>query len=273
LQKSFNKGFYASAAYTYTDSRDLNSQSGSTAGGLFTGNQIVNSPNAPTLAWSSNLTPHRIIASASYQIEYSKNLATTISAIYEGRSGNNFSYVYGGSPNSDGINNNDLIYVPRNRNEILLTTTDARDTRTPEQIWQELDAYISQDRYLNSRRGEYAQRNGAVAPWVNSLNMRLLQDVFVNVGGKRNTIQLSVEAVNVLNLLSSDWGLVRIPARNNLIGFSGYETPHGATATAGRPIYTFATNPDGSALNNSYIANTAEASRWRLQFGVRYIFN
>lgn len=273
LQKTFSNGFYASAAYTYTDSRDLNSQSGSTAGGLFSGNQIVNSPNMPPLAWSSNLTPHRIVASASYRLEYFKNFATTLSAIYVGRSGNNFSYAYVGSPNSDGIGQNDLIYVPRNRNEILLTTTDARDTRTTEQIWQELDAYIEQDKYLSSRRGQYAQRNGAIAPFVHSLNMRLLQDVFVNVGGKRNTIQLSVEMENVLNFLDSNWGLVRIPSRQNLIGFSGYETPHTGTPTTGRPIYTFASAAGGRPLNNSFLASTAFTSRWQLQIGLRYIFN
>jgi len=274
LQKTFDRGFYANVAYTYTDSRDLNSQSGSTAGGLFTGNQIVGDLNNPTLAYSSNLTPHRVVASASYRKEYLGLLATTFSFTYVGRSGNTFSYAYGGSPNSDGINNNDLLYIPRNREEILLTTTDARDTRTTDQIWEQLDNYISQDEYLNSRRGQYAERNGAVAPWVNALNIRLLQDFYINVGGKRNTLQFSWEVVNFLNLLNSRWGLVRIPARTNLIGFSGYETPHTANApTTGRPIYTFATNPDNSALNNTFINNNVIDSRWQMQFGLRYIFN
>jgi hypothetical protein len=156
----------------------------------------------------------------------------------------------------------------------LLTTTDARDTRTVDQIWQQLDSYISQDEYLNSRRGQYAERNGAVAPWVNALNIRLLQDFYLNVGGKRQTLQFSWEVVNFLNLLNSDWGLVKIPARTNLISFSGYETPHTATApTTGRPIYTFATNPDNSALNNSFVNNNIIDSRWQMQFGLRYIFN
>jgi hypothetical protein len=274
LQKTFDRGFYANVAYTFTDSRDLNSQSGSTAGGLFTGNQIVGDLNNPTLSYSSNLTPHRVVASASYRKEYLNFLATTFSFTYVGRSGNTFSYAYGGSPNSDGINNNDLIYIPRNQNEILLTTTDARDTRTVDQIWQQLDSYISQDEYLNSRRGQYAERNGAVAPWVNVLNIRLLQDFYIDVAGKRNTLQFSWEVVNFLNLLNSNWGLVRIPARTNLIGFSGYETPHTATApTTGRPIYTFATNPDNSALNGSFVNNNIIDSRWQMQFGLRYIFN
>lgn len=268
LQKTFANGFYGSAAYTYTDSRDINSQSGSTAGGLFTGNQIVGDPNAPTLSYSSNLTPHRVVASASYRKEYLKNFATTLSFIYTGSNyngaglgGSNFSYTYGGSPNNDGINNNDLIYIPRNQSEILLTTTDANDTRTVDQIWQQLDTYISQDKYLDSRRGQYAARNGGVAPWYNSLNARLLQDFFIEAGGKRNTLQLSVEVVNVLNLLNSDWGLAKQPARTGLLQFAGYESANG------KPVYSFA------PLTDSFVTTRNILSRWQLQVGLRYTFN
>lgn len=273
-----------SLAYTYTDSKDINGQTGSTAGGLWTSNQIVGSPNDPNLSYANNWFPNRVVGYASYRFEYlSRKLATTVSLIYEGRNGSNFSYVYGGSPNSDGVNNNDLLYIPRNQSEILLATTNAQDTRTTQQIWDQLNAFIEQDPYLSKRRGQYAERNAALAPWVNFLNLRVLQDFAVNVGGKRNTIQLSAELNNVLNFLDSSWGLLKTPARTNLLGFATYETPHVMTApTDGtysrRPIYTFATNPDGSALTDSFInnvnvSNAVVNSRWQLQLGLRYIFN
>ena len=277
-----------SLAYTYTDSKDINGQTGSTAGGLWTGNQIVGSPNDPNLSYANNWFPHRVVGYASYRFEYAnKKAATTVSLIYEGRSGGNYSYVYGGSsgsnPNSDGVGNNDLIYVPRNQNEILLATTNAQDTRTTQQIWDQLNAFIEQDPYLSKRRGQYAERNAALLPWVNFLNMRVLQDFNVYVGGKRNTIQLSAELNNVLNFIDSKWGLLKSAARTNLLGFSTYETAHVTTApTDGtysrRPIYTFATNADGSALTDSFInnvnvSNAVVNSRWQLQLGLRYIFN
>lgn len=291
LQKTFSRGFFASAAYTYTDSRDVNSQSGSTAGGLFTGNQIVGSPSDPTLAFSSNLTPHRIIANASYRKEYLKNFATTVSFIYEARSGNNFSYTYTGDLNSDGISNNDLIYIPRTRDEIILTTTDARDTRSTTEIWEQLNAYIEQDDYLSANRGRYAARNGAVAPWVNFLNLRVLQDFHFDFkSGNRNTLQFSFEMVNLLNFLNSDWGVIKSPARAGIMGFTGFENPAATTANTqtnpllpsnsnttavanGRPIFTFPTNADGTALRDSYINSTGIGSRWQMQIGLRYIFN
>jgi outer membrane receptor for Fe3+-dicitrate len=125
-----------------------------------------------------------------------------------------------------------------------------------------LDSYISQDTYLNSRRGQYAARNGGVAPWYHSLNARLLQDFFIETGsGKRNTLQLSVEVVNVLNMLNSSWGLAKQPARASLLQFAGYES------TNGRPVYSF------SPLTDSFITTNNILSRWQLQVGLRYTFN
>lgn len=291
LQKRFDKGFYGSAAYSYTDSRDLNSQSGTTSGGLINGNSIVGNINAPTVSYSSNMTKHRIILNGSYRKEYAKYFASTLSFIYELRSGNNFSYTYAGDLNSDGISGNDLIYIPRNRDEIILTTTNALDTRSVDQIWQQLDDYINQDAYLRDHRGQYAERNGAIAPWINSLNMRFLQDFNFDLpNGKRNTLQFSVEMINVLNWLDSSLGVVQIPARTQVLGFAGYENPavntantqtnnllpnnsYSTSAATGRPIFTFATNANGSPISSSYVDNTTTASRWQLQIGLRYIFN
>jgi len=207
------------------------------------------------------------------------------------RSGNNFSYTYAGDLNSDGISGNDLIYIPRNRDEIILTTTNALDTRSVDQIWQQLDDYINQDAYLRDHRGQYAERNGAIAPWINSLNMRFLQDFNFDLpNGKRNTLQFSVEMINVLNWLDSSLGVVQIPARTQVLGFAGYENPavntantqtnnllpnnsYSTSAATGRPIFTFATNANGSPISSSYVDNTTTASRWQLQIGLRYIFN
>ncbi len=290
LQKNFSSGFYASGAYTFTDSRDVNSQNASTANSIFTGYPTVTSPNGPVLSYSANYSKHRIVASASWRKEYENNFASTLSFIYTGFSGNQFSYTYGGDMNSDGISNNDLMYIPRSKEEIILTTTSATDTRTTDEIWTQLDNYIAQDKYLSKHRGEYAARNAATAPWVHVLNFRFLQDFYIEVGGKRNTLQLSIELINALNLLNSNWGLVKNPTRAGLLNFVGYENPAATTqntetnpllpnnsttttVASGRPIFTFPVGPDGGALKESFSNSTAINSRYQLQFGIRYIFN
>ncbi len=291
LQKSFSKGYFMhSGAYTYTDARDVNAATGSQAS--TTAYAIVQSFNTPVNSYSSNLTTHHVVASGSYRKEYAQHFATTISGVYHGTSGSRFSYTYSGDVNSDG-SANDLIYIPRNQSEILLTTSSPTDTRSVSTIWQQLDNYISQDKYLSKHRGEYAARNGAVSPWINVLNVRLLQDFYIDLkNGKRNTIQFSVEAFNFLNLLNSDWGVIKIPARQALLGFAGYENPattttntnssnpllpnnsYTTTAASGRPILQFNTQADGvTPLTGSWINNTGTSSRYQLQIGVRYIFN
>ncbi|MCY7356030.1 MAG: TonB-dependent receptor, partial [Rudanella sp.] len=274
IQKRFSRGFEGSLAYTYTDSKDLYAQSASTAGTLFTGQQIVSGPNSPNLSYSNNLVPHRIVGFVQYRKEYLKYFATTVSLIYTGQNIGNFTYTYLNSPNSDGINGNDLIYIPRNQNEIVLATTNAQDTRTTQQIWDQLNTYIDQDAYLSKRRGQYAERNGAYLPWQNLFNFRLLQDLFVPMpNGRRHTIQLSVDLINAGNFLNSNWGITKATNRANLLNFTGYETPNTATAvTTGRPIYSFAEAAPGQALSSTFTNNFTLSARWQLQLGARYIF-
>ncbi len=274
LQK--NRGpVQGSIAYTYTDSKDINGQSGSTAGSLFTGNSVVSTLNLPNLGFSNNLVPNRVNGFVSYRKDLVKNfLSATLSFIYTGFTGSNFSYAYVGNINSDGYSNKDLMYIPRSQSEIILAPTNALDTRSPQELWNQLDAYISQDSYLSSRRGQYAERNGTFMPWVNRLDMRLLLDIIPFKIGKRPvTLQGSWETQNFLNLLNSEWGLVRIPIRSQILTFSGYEVPHTAAApTTGRPVFTFPLNNDGTPLSQTYINSTGLGSRWQMQAGIRLIF-
>jgi hypothetical protein len=281
LQKNFSQNFSLSLAYTYTDARELFSQSSSTASSAFLQNITVAGANSPELSYNNNLTPHRVVAFGTYKFEYLNHLATTFGLTYTGNSGSNFSYAYQNSPNNDGQNGAGLIYIPRNRDEIALTYQNANDTRTLDQIWQQLDAYISQDRYLSTRRGQYAERNGAFAPWVNRLNFSLLQDFFVNLGGKRQTFQFSLNITNVLNMFNSSWGLVKNVQRSQILTFAGYEQPNSAgnigstatTPTVGRPVYSFNLDAANNPLTTSYLNSQTVGGRWQMQLGLRYIFN
>jgi hypothetical protein len=294
FRKNFTRDFTVMAAYTYTDAREINPQSGSTAGGVFASQANVLGPNNSGMSYANALTPHRIVAYASWRKEYLDMLATTIGITYEGRSGFNYSYLYSGDPNSDGTNGNDLIYVPRDQSEILLSTSDSRDPRSIAEIWTQLDNYIKQDEYLSNNRGKYVSRGGSFAPWVDRLNLSVMQDFFIDVGGKRNTLQFSVNIDNVLNMVNSSWGLIRVPSRTQVIRFLGYEQPHTAgtlasptatagpasavgspwAATTGRPIYAFDLNADGTPLTstNNFDTSTTAGGRWQLQLGFRYIF-
>src|SRR4030095_9388583 len=127
---------------------------------------------------------------------------------FAGSGGNRYSFLYSGDVNGDGASGNDLIYIPKGQSEILFDPyVDANgQTVSVQQQWDRLDAFIRQDDYLSKHRGEIAERFGAVNPWYNNLDLRILQDIGLYSGTKKHALQLSLDVLNVGNLLHSDWG-------------------------------------------------------------------
>lgn len=270
VKKRFGFGLDAMIAYNYTDAQSVN-DGGSIAQSIWRDRPVSGDPNANVLSYSNFLQRHRIISSLNYRKEYGGHFATSVGLFYELAPGQRLSYVYAGDMNGDNAGgNNDLIYVPRNQGEIILRDITNPDATiyTAAQQWSDLDTYISQDDYLNSRRGQYAERNGAERPWFGQLDFRLLQDFYIDVKGKRNTLQLSVDIFNLGNLLNSSWGVFQIPNRTNLLTFAGYNT-------SGQPQfnYPYLNNTTKEALTKTYRDDVQGlTSRWQMQVGVRYIF-
>lgn len=270
LQKSFNFGLFLSGSYTYGKSKDINSGANSTASSNFGFVQIVNDPNSPDLAFSNFDIRHRVTGALNYAVKYgkSKSFGTTFSLFYVGKSGSPFTYLYFGDLNQDGNNQNDLLFVPRTLSDIRLTdlnigTTAAPNIITVAQQWASLDAFINSDPYLSSKRGQYTERNGARMPWEHQFDVRIMQDLGI-VGGKgtKNSLQLSLDIINVGNLINKDWGKSYFLSNNasTLINYN-----YNATTGGG---YTFRAPTNGTAYQV-----TPFASRWQAQLGVRYNFN
>jgi hypothetical protein len=281
LQKTFSNGFFTSLAYTYADAKSVN-DGGSIAQSIWRDRVISNDPNSDVLSNSNFLVKHRVVGSISYRKEYLKFFGTSISLFYSGSNNgfigsfttpdSRFSYTYSGDVNGDGSGGggNDLIYIPRNESEIALVDirSGGETIYSKEDQWLDLNAFINQDKYLSDRRGQYAERNGGIFTFVHQFDIRLLQDFFVNVGGKRNTLQLSMDIFNVGNLLNSDWGVYKTPSRQALLTFQGYDANQ-------VPQYTFPylNTANRTVLTNSFQNSFNINSRWQMQLGVRYIFN
>ncbi|GAA3959049.1 hypothetical protein [Hymenobacter antarcticus] len=264
LRKEFANGFYATAAYTFAQAKDITSNPGEIAADAFQRLPIVTS-NQPQLAFSDFGLQHRIIAAAGRRFAYAdQKLATTVSFFFEAAQGNRFSYTYAGDLNRDNISGNDLIFVPANRSQINLVpyTNAAGQTVSADEQYRQLDSYISQDKYLNDRRGDYAERNGSLSPWYTQLDAKILQDFTLTTNsGKKNTLQLSLDILNLGNLLNASWGNRQLVGNNRLIE-AGY-----SSATSSTPAYTF------RGGNQTFFTDTSLNSRWRVQVGVRYIFD
>ena len=269
LQKNFTNGLYSSLAYTYTESKDLFSGTSSQNQSNFFRVASVNGSNNNQLGFSPYSTGSRIIGVLSYTKEYIQHLGTTLSMVYNGQSGARFSYLINGDPGrySAGSTSDQysLFYIPKDASEINFVAT---STMTAQQQWTRLDEFITANDYLNTRRGQYAERNGDKAPFSHQFDFRILQDLFTEVGGKKNTIQLSLDVLNVGALLNNNWGKQYSGGGSfwdnsfRPVSFDSFEPG------TNKPRYKVANFSDNKPYNISDIP-----SRWSAQIGIRYIFN
>ena len=263
-----------SAAYTRQESYDA-LVFGSTASTMFYAREVVGNPNVITAGRNPNYLPHRIIATLRYQKEFFKNTLTSIGLLYEGAPNYATSYTVSGDLNNDGSGstNNDLMFIPEYQSQIKFknsgSVSGVADTRSMDEIWNQFDNFIKNNPYLNSHRGQFAERNAYVLPWTHRLDLNFTQDFIVKVKDNKHTLRLTADIYNFTNLLNKDWGVLYVPTTTRPLTFTGLDVD-GKT-----PIYQF-NYLDGKnrvPYSRSYTPSTGIGSRWQLQIGVRYLFN
>jgi hypothetical protein len=282
LQKRITD-FYFGAAYTYSKSKTVN-DGGALQPNIWSNRPVTGDPNSEELGFADFNQPHRVIAYGSFRKDYAKYFATTISFIFEAAPSAVGSYTYLGDVNNDGaLNDNDLIYIPKDKDDIVLVPVytgwglPITDRRTPDQIWAQLDNYIRQDDYLSSHRGQYAERNAVVLPFYKRLDLNITQEITLGKG--KHTIELSFDLINVGNFLNKKWGTYKTFTYS--FGYPPFISPilqyEGIVQDGedkGKPRYSFpyldATNE--IPITNSFKDDTSIYSRWQGQFGIRYIF-
>ena len=271
LEKPYSKGFFGSIAYTKSNAKDFMS-GGSIASGSWQSIRSVNGNNNPLLSNSDFVVPERAVGLLGYRIEYGKKgygAATSVTLGYVGQRNGGFSYIVAGDLNGDRVNNNELIFVPAKGSDIKFAPLTV-GTRVYTEAEQQaaFDAYISQDEYLSTRRGSYAERNAMFLPWLHRFDLSVVQDFFVNVKGQRNTIQLRFDILNFGNMLNDEWGVSQRATNPTILTYS--------SVVNNEPVYKLATQKfaDGTTglLKDTYSRNSSVFDVWTAQFGIRYIF-
>ncbi len=266
LKKTFDFGLSGSFAYTYMESKDYTSIPAEIAADAFQRNPVAGDPNQPMFSYSRYGLKHRIIATLMYQKQYG-NMATSVGLIYEAGKGNRYSFTYAGDLNRDGYTfvSNDLMYIPTNASDINFGTIDGTGTGVvaadAAAQWTALNAFIEQDDYLSEHRGEIAERHGAMLPWYSQLDFKVMQDFTIKSGEKNHTLRLSLDILNLGNLLNSSWGVRKLPSTTTPLTFNGLDNNN-------VPYFSFDTN-----LKESYIDDVSFLSKWQMQIGIRYIFH
>jgi hypothetical protein len=273
IEKPLSKGLNASIAYTKSIAGNLSDGDGDQALGAYQGTQQVMGLNTPMLASASYVVPDRVIGMLNYRKEYVKHLGTSLSLVYVGSAAYRFSYVYSGDFNRDGVSGNDLIWVPTaTQVQSMQFSSRVLNGITYDQTAQRnlFESYIQQDKYLRTHRGQYAERNGALAPWRNQLDVKLLQDLFVKTGKYRNTLQFSVDIFNAGNLINASWGKRKLTNGSSILTITNANSlvPGGSTL----PIFQLAADR-GTIITRTFRDDVSVNSTYQIQFGLRYIFN
>jgi len=273
IERQYSKGLAWSVAYTKSMASNLFDGGGDQPLSAWQGTANVFGPNAPALGYADYVVPDRVIATISYRKEYFKHLATTISAFYNGATNGRFSYVYDGDFNRDGVQGNDLIYIPTTAQvQQMLFTSNTVNGITYNQADQRalFERYIQQDKYLRAHRGQFAERNGAQLPWLNRLDVKILQDLFTNIKGTKNTLQFSIDIFNAGNLIDPGWGKLKTINNSRILAVTNANNliPGGTVL----PIYRLA-SANGDIITKTFRDNISTASTYSIQFGLRYLFN
>ena len=246
-------------AYTRGRATEAQSNGQTTAGGQFLRNVVFNQ-NTVEVGTADFEVKDRVQATLTRQFEFVKKYKTMVSLYYEGRTGNPYSWVFGGDLNGDGASFNDTVVIPTGPSDPKFDfsgMTSAQQTA--------FFAYI-QSSGLGKYAGQaYVPKNSFYEPWVNRLDLNFKQDIPVHGPAK---LQLFFDFINFGSFLSkSVFSYTEVAPFNSNDVFrtrtlTGTTTYNNATGQI-RPTYT--ADPTGFLIDNLQ-------SRWRIQVGAKIIF-
>ncbi|MCI6314245.1 MAG: TonB-dependent receptor [Bacteroidales bacterium] len=253
------KGLYLSAAYTHTASKEITGMPGSNASSVLNYMGTVNGPNDPGLHNSQYVTPDRFFANLSY----SDKCGNHFGIIYETwRGGYNYSYMTQNDINGDGYNY-DLIFIPTDEQvangDFRFVSQDDAD--------RFLD-YVHNDKYLSKHQGEYAEAYSVYSPWVHRIDFSYKHDFKVRIGKSVNTLQLSFDLKNALNLFNSNWGVSKYMnpdlGEGRILKYEGVDKEGYAT---------FSTAKAYNGTTETWQRLHSIGQCWYASVGIRYMFN
>ncbi|WDF47588.1 cell envelope biogenesis protein OmpA [Chryseobacterium sp. KACC 21268] len=255
-------GLSGSVFYTYSQAKEVSANAGSSASSAWGGSPTIDSPNEEILQLSNYALPHRVVANISYNI---KN--TTIGIYYSGSSQGRFSYYYSNDVNGDGIAN-DLMYIPTVAQGVKFVdiVASGQVQYTAAQQQQAFDQFIA-DNGLEKYRGQILPRNGFLLPWTNRVDVRLSQTLFNNMATKGDKVQITLDIINIGNLINSDWGI-----QDNMVSSYGAAVlAKSGTAASPDPNFTMLRD-NNELLKKPYRPASSTFTTWNMMLGFKYSF-
>jgi hypothetical protein len=261
------KGLGWMLAYNFGSAKDYINP-GSIAFSSWQFNRSVNGNNRPDIAYSDNDLRNRLIANINYRTEIGKNAALQLSIFSETKNWGRVTYTYSGDMNGDGVQGNDLMYIPRNQAEMnfqqySIGSGATAQTFTVQMQKDAFETYINQDDYLKRNRGSYVERNGGLMPYLTRWDASAVLELFT-AGKNRHTIQLRADIFNIGNMIDNNAGVSYVVNNSSLLNFRGLDAN-------GLPLYRYNT-VNNALVYSTYRKGVFTSDVWQAQLGVRYIF-
>lgn len=268
LKKPFSENWFGSLGVTFGNATEVNPGTSSQASSNYSNNAWVN-PNEDVASTSNYAIKQRLNASLTWQHRFFGDYVTSISAFYDGHSGQPYSWVFGNDANGDSYKT-DLVYIP-NKDDVHLV--DAKGNAASAALSQQFYDFIQSDSYLKDHQGAIAGRNRAASAWVNQVDLSFRQEVPGIFKGNKGELRLDI--YNFMNLLNSDWGqqsYVGFPYTRTLANYQGVDAD-------GKYIYSLPTDKSGNYQPGQKIiydagrnTKTNVVSRWSAMITLRYTF-
>lgn len=290
--QTINNLIDASVAYTYGKSYDISNGIRNSPQSNWELNPALN-VNDPALALSNFDLRHRVVASLNLHKTFAQRFTGYFTSVLTYQSGAPYTWVYNNNFLGNGQQNVQLAYIPASANDITFVNA-VRDPITNAITGYVRDAsgaqynafnqFVSNDAYLSTRRGQYTERNAGRTPWNNQADVRFMVEAKLgnlepNAAGvvsSGHTLQISLDLINVGNLLNRNWGRQYFVPNtfNSTLGTglsqvayadaAGNISASYSAATFNRPAFTYGT-PATYSIDQL-------ASRWQGQLGLRYSF-
>ncbi len=236
-----------SASYTWNDTKDNTSYTGNVANSATLAQMVVDDPrDLSRMSYSNNQFRNKVVVYGTLPSFWGINLGARFSGI----GGTRYSAVVNGNINGDFVATNDLAYV-----------YDPAAASTPQYLKDGIQAILDNDKveegfkdYLRSSFGTVAKRNGGVNRFYGTIDLRLTKKIKTF---KDQSLELSVDAFNFVNLLNKEWGV------NHNLGSQALYVLKGFDATKKEFVYNVNPNAGVSSLSGN---------PYQIQIGLRYSF-
>jgi hypothetical protein len=254
----------AFASYTHQSVNDVTPLTSSIANSNYTG-LAVTDPQNPGLARSNYEIEHDFRASVDWGKDIIPGFRTFVSLFGDRRSGYPFSFGFNGNVAGTttldpGSSSRQLFYVPKDQNDVILVNG---------LTWAQVDGFIRANG-LDKYRGQTLPRNAFSNRFVNTLDMRIAQEVPGLFEGNKGLF--SIDFKNFLNLVNNKWG-----RNDELNGFPlNGPVAAGVDPATGKFVYSPAAGTvrtaDGIFLPRNTSNSFRDQSVWRIQVGLKYDF-